>query len=209
MSVPYPLVQAHQHVHLGYYELGCQTKIGPQPWYYYLIVFPFYEYLPFSLGILAATSFLFSRKSIRVTQRRFVLFLIWWAVLILAGLSLAGEKMPWLSTHIAIPFILLAGWWIGWWLEPLILQRSYIPGWKTIAGSVALAGIAVMGVTTIRTSIAANYVNYDYTTEFIDYAHGAPGVKWALNDIAAINNHTGAGRDLKTAYDDQVSWPMT
>lgn len=194
---------------LGYWLSQQDVARGSQPWYYYLIVFPFYEYLPLAGGILAMVSFLFSRKSILAVQRPFVLFLIWWAVLILTGLSLAGEKMPWLSTHIAIPFILLAGWWIGWWLERLLLQRSYLPGWKTIVGSVALAGIAVMGVATIRTSIAANYVNYDYTTEFIDYAHGAPGVKWALNDIAAIANHTGAGRDLKIAYDDQVSWPMT
>jgi hypothetical protein len=30
--------------------------------------------------------------------------------LILLGLSLAGEKMPWLSTHITIRYLLLAAW---------------------------------------------------------------------------------------------------
>jgi predicted membrane-bound mannosyltransferase len=34
----------------------------------------------------------------------------WWAAMIFIGLTLAGEKMPWLATHIAIPFILLAAW---------------------------------------------------------------------------------------------------
>ena len=194
---------------LGYWLSQQEVARGSQPWYYYLIVFPFYEYLPFAGGIFATISFLFFRKSILAPQRSFVMFLIWWAAWILIGLSFAGEKMPWLSTHIAIPFILLTGWWVGRLIEGLFWDRSYPTGWKTIMGWITLIGIAVMGVATVRTSIAANYINYDYTTEFIDYAHGAPGVKWALNDIAAIANHTGAGKDLKIAYDDQVSWPMT
>lgn len=194
---------------LGYWLSQQEVARGSQPWYYYLIVFPFYEYLPFIGGILATTTFLFFRKSISVSQRSFVLFLVWWVSWILIGLSLAGEKMPWLSTHIAIPFILLTGWWIGRLIDGLLLERRDPTSWKTIVGWITLIGVAVMGVATVRTSIAANYVNYDYTTELIDYAHGAPGVKWALKDIAAIANHTGLGRDLKIAYDDQVSWPMT
>lgn len=194
---------------LGYWLSQQEVARGSQPWYYYLIVFPLYEYLPLLGGVVATVTFFFSRKLIAAAQRSFVLFLIWWAVLILIGLSLAGEKMPWLSTHIAIPFILLTGWWIGRLVEVLLLEWRQAARWKTIVGGVALAGIALMGVATVRTSITANYINYDYTTEFIDYAHGAPGVKWALDDIAAIANHTGAGRELKVAYDDQVSWPMT
>jgi DNA-binding beta-propeller fold protein YncE len=116
--------------------------------------------------------------------------------------------MPWLSTHIAIPFILLAGWWVGRLIDQLLASQDS-RNWKTIVGWSILAGLALLGGATLRTSLAASYINYDYTTEFIDYAHGAPGVKWALNDITTIATHTGAGRDLKIAYDDQVSWPMT
>lgn len=194
---------------LGYWLSQQEVARGSQPWYYYLIVFPIYEYLPLTGGMLATTTFLFFRKSISIAQRSFVLFLVWWAAWILIGLSLAGEKMPWLSTHIAIPFILLTGWWIGRLIERLLLERSCFTSWKTIVGWIALISVAIMGVATLRTSVAANYINYDYATEFIDYAHGAPGVKWALRDIAALANHTGAGRELKIAYDDQVSWPMT
>lgn len=193
---------------LGYWLSQQDVARGSQPWYYYLIVFPFYEYLPFLGGIVATLNFLFFRKFILASQRPFILFLISWAVAILVGLSIAGEKMPWLSTHTAIPFILLTGWWIGRLTEGLLSKKT-LSGWKPLLGWVTLAGILVMSVATLRASIAANYINYDFTTEFIDYAHGAPGVKWTLNDIAAVANHTGAGRDLKVAYDDQVSWPMT
>lgn len=72
-----------------------------------------------------------------------------------------------------------------------------------------LAGLGLLFFLTIRTSIFVNYVNYDYATEFIDYARGAPGVKWVMDDIEAIADHTGAGKDLKIAYDDEVSWPMS
>ena len=194
---------------LGYWLSQQEVARGSQPWYYYLIVFPFYEYLPFIAGMLAAARFLFTWKSIPSHQRSFVCFLILWSVGIFAGLSIAGEKMPWLSTHLAIPLILLSGWWVGRLIDGLFIERSGTPKWKTVVGGITLTGLAILGIATVRTSIAANYINYDYTTEFIDYAHGAPGVKWALKDIATIATHTGAGRDLKIAYDDQVSWPMT
>jgi len=74
---------------------------------------------------------------------------------------------------------------------------------------VELISIGILFLLTLRTSFMVNYVNYDYSTEFIDYAHGAPGVKWVLKDIEAIANHTGEGKNLKIAFDDEVSWPMS
>lgn len=194
---------------LGYWLSQQAVARGSQPWYYYLIIFPLYEYLPFMGGISAAIVFVIRRKSLPVIQRPFVAFLIWWGLWIFIALSVAGEKMPWLSTHIAIPFILLTGWGIGQLIEGVLAPQDRSARWRIFSQSFGLSGITLLVIMTARTSIAVNYVNYDYTTEFIDYAHGAPGVKWALNDIEAIANHTGAGPTLKVAYDDQVSWPMT
>lgn len=39
-----------------------------------------------------------------------MLFLGYWAVSSLIAYSVAGEKMPWLTVHIVLPMILLAGW---------------------------------------------------------------------------------------------------
>ena len=195
---------------LGYWLSQQGVARGAQPWYYYLIVFPLYEYLPLMGGLVAAIVFMVRRKTLSDLQRAFIPFLVWWVVWIFVALSVAGEKMPWLSTHIAIPFILLTGWWVGRLLESAqpwgknIRERLQIVfHWSTLG----LVGLLV--ILTVRTSLAVNYINYDYPTEWIDYAHGAPGTKWALNDIASIASHTGAGRDLKIAYDDEVSWPMT
>ncbi len=194
---------------LGYWLAQQEVARGGQPWYYYLIVFPLYEYLPLLGGVLAALYYLVRRKSLSTFSRAFVPFGLWWAGLLFIALSLAGEKMPWLSTHLVVPFILLTGWWIGQVLEGTwSWGRNLGERLGTIGRGAALSATAVFLLLTLRTSFAANYVNYDYTTEFIGYAHGAPGVKWVMADIEAIANHTGAGRELKVAYDDEVSWPM-
>ena len=193
---------------LGYWLSQQGVARGSQPWYYYLVVFPIYEYLPLIAGISGALLLLVRRNAFEASQQRFVAFLVWWAIWIFTGLTLAGEKMPWLSTHIAVPFILLAGWWIGRLIEKV---RLPIVGSRLRARGPSLAALgmtAVLLLITIRTSIAANYINYDYVTEFIDYAHSAPGVKQVLNELNAIASHTGAGQDLRIAYDDEVTWPM-
>lgn len=42
----------------------------------------------------------------------FVPALIWWLLLTWVAYSVAGEKMPWLSTHFVIPMALLGGWYV-------------------------------------------------------------------------------------------------
>ncbi len=39
--------------------------------------------------------------------------LVWWVITSIVALSYAGERMPWLTYHIAWPMILLAGWGLG------------------------------------------------------------------------------------------------
>jgi uncharacterized protein (TIGR03663 family) len=196
---------------LGYWLSQQGVARGTQPWYYYGFVQPFYEYLPVIGGFLGGATYLFKRKHLSEASCAFIHFLGWWAALIFVGLSLAGEKMPWLSTHITIPLILLSGWWIGQLIQgELRFDGACKEQLFAVIGR--FAGFALVGVLTfltVRTSVAVNYVNYDYSTELIDYAHGAPGVKWVLDDIAEISNHTGSGKDIRIAYDSDVSWPMT
>ena len=195
---------------LGYWLSQQGVARGAQPWYYYLIIFPLYEYLPLIVGFGAAIVFFVRRKMFSDLQRAFIPFLAWWAFWVIFALSLAGEKMPWLSTHIATPFILLTGCGIGRLLESASLWGENLrERWQAVFRWFALGFTGVLLILTVRTSLAVNYVNYDYSTEWIDYAHGAPGVKWALNEIAAIADHTGVGKELKIAFDDEVSWPMT
>ena len=44
-------------------------------------------------------------------------FLLYWSIMSLAAFSFAGERMPWLTSHITMPMILTSGWSFGRLLE--------------------------------------------------------------------------------------------
>ncbi|HTX80021.1 MAG TPA: SMP-30/gluconolactonase/LRE family protein, partial [Longilinea sp.] len=46
-----------------------------------------------------------------------VALLIFWSLTTLLSLSVAGEKMPWLAVHIALPMLLTAGWGLGFLVD--------------------------------------------------------------------------------------------
>jgi predicted membrane-bound mannosyltransferase/DNA-binding beta-propeller fold protein YncE len=45
--------------------------------------------------------------------------LLWWSLSAILAFTIAGEKMPWLTVHIALPLILLTGWALGQAIERL------------------------------------------------------------------------------------------
>ncbi|WP_376793830.1 glycosyltransferase family 39 protein, partial [Thermogemmatispora sp.] len=82
---------------------------GGQPWYYYLLLIPLYEQVGVVFGIVGIV-----RCLLRPTRWR--LWLVYWCVGNLVLYSWAAEKMPWLTIHITLPLMLLAG--LG--LEPAV-----------------------------------------------------------------------------------------
>jgi uncharacterized protein (TIGR03663 family) len=58
-----------------------------------------------------------------------LLFVSWWALLNLVAYTLAGEKMPWLGTHMTTPLIFLAGWYFGSVVEKIDFRRFLERGW--------------------------------------------------------------------------------
>jgi predicted membrane-bound mannosyltransferase/sugar lactone lactonase YvrE len=108
---------------LGYWLEQQAVERGSQPWYYYwLIQIPLYEYLP-ALGGLATVigvgiNRLFKRKP-KLSEKSSIesdiqapvfALLAFWSLSSLIAYPLAGEKMPWLTVHIAFPLILLTAW---------------------------------------------------------------------------------------------------
>jgi DNA-binding beta-propeller fold protein YncE len=205
----------------------------------------------------------------------FPLLLTWWTVATWVIYSLAGEKMPWLSVHFALPMALLTGWFIDHLLrmpasakrdesgrfntrsmmlfavaaiavvllsvrvlsllggidlkpaEPVELIRWAVGLVIAIAGivlvvylmrriekrlvvrAIILSVFAFLSLLTIRTAIMVTYINYDYTKEFLFYAHGAPGTKVALSQLEDLSNRISGDLSLKVGYDSDVSWPMS
>jgi uncharacterized protein (TIGR03663 family) len=145
---------------LGYWLVQQSVRRGGQPGYYFpLIQLPVYEFLPTTGALVAAglglTRWLQGAR--KDTDKKppaspsdglefpVMAYLGFWAVMAVIAFSVAGEKMPWLTTHITLPFILVSGWAIG-----LIIDRvdwtifREARGWLT-AGVVLVFLIAVGG----------------------------------------------------------------
>ena len=116
---------------LGYWLEQQGVQRGNQPWYYYWgVQIPIYEYLG-AIGTLLAARVGWGiwRGRVRKTEtledsegrnlrpgesRKLALYLMaFWMVSSLIAYTIAGEKMPWLTYHIALPMILLSGWAFG------------------------------------------------------------------------------------------------
>lgn len=77
----------------------------------------------------------------------FILFACWWGLFNFLAYTMAGEKMPWLTTHITLPLILVTAWYFGrvfehveWglffrrgWLYLLLLPFGFVAGAQALA----------------------------------------------------------------------------
>ncbi len=132
---------------LGYWLAQQGVQRGSQPWYYYGMIGSLYEYMPILLAAGAGVGTLVqgvkayqasssaqkdgrkgagNRNNARPPdldlQHLFPLFLLGWALLTWVAYTGAGEKMPWMIVHIALPHILLAAWGVNQLLEDLTLD---------------------------------------------------------------------------------------
>jgi uncharacterized protein (TIGR03663 family) len=86
---------------------------------YYIVLMLLYE-LPIVVAAIGGI--------IRAGRQRspFTDLLLWWAFTSFVLYALANEKVPWLLTHIMLPFTLLAGWWLAQlrFARP-VAQRSF------------------------------------------------------------------------------------
>ncbi|HET7094955.1 MAG TPA: flippase activity-associated protein Agl23, partial [Thermomicrobiales bacterium] len=92
---------------------------GEQPWFYYMLLFPQYEFIAVLLGtamaaFVAVRAVLVALGRAAMGPRFFTQTLLaFWYGGIFVALSWAGEKMPWLVVHIALPALLLAAALLG------------------------------------------------------------------------------------------------
>jgi DNA-binding beta-propeller fold protein YncE/uncharacterized membrane protein len=78
-----------------------------------------------------------------------------------------------------------------------------------IAKAVFLGSAAVLAACTFRAAWMASFKNYDLATEFLVYAHSAPGVKTALSQVEETSRRTQDDLGIQVAYDGRIGWIMT
>jgi len=166
---------------LGYWLVQQGVERGSQPVYYYwLIQIPIYEFLP-AIGSIVAIILglkkLFGHKpdapkeeadvdssveSVSVTVsnetsfRTFFSLLVFWVVTSIVAFSVAGERMPWLTYHMAWPMVLLSGWGIGQIIESMSeIKENEKPWWRTAISLIVLTIFVIAAFNTVRTLYSA------------------------------------------------------
>jgi uncharacterized protein (TIGR03663 family) len=178
---------------LTYWQAQHGVMRGGQPWFYYLLVLPLYEQLAVVFGG-AGLIYCFFRRSLVTT------FLVWWALIGLGLYSWAGEKMPWLSVHVALPFILLAGLFMG-----RVLQSRRI--WPLVIASVTFALLLALEV---HSTFALNYQDGANPTEMLIYVQTSQDVPNVVSDISQLSKRLTHGKSLQIGLDDSDvgGWPF-
>ena len=128
---------------LGYWIAQQDVARGNQPWYYYFVITPLYEFLPLALGLAAAIYYWVKRRA-----DAFTLFLLYWCGMTLLLFTIASEKMPWLLVNIALPLILLSGKFLGDVVSTIEWRRAATAeGLLTVLGApILMAAVVVLAL---------------------------------------------------------------
>jgi DNA-binding beta-propeller fold protein YncE len=81
-------------------------------------------------------------------------------------------------------------------------------GLAGIGRVLAALALGVLGVLTIRTAWIFAYVNFDYPSEFLVYAHSTPDVREVMEQIEDISQRTSGARSLDIAFTGDGSYPV-
>jgi DNA-binding beta-propeller fold protein YncE len=105
------------------------------------------------------------------------------------------------------------GQWLGSLLVAVLLVYALARYGRRLgrylAGRVAFGvAVGVLALLTFRYAWMVSFINYDYVNEYLFYAHGAPDVTLAMQQIEDISRRTVGDKQIKVAYDDDSTWPL-
>ncbi|HET6318395.1 MAG TPA: flippase activity-associated protein Agl23, partial [Chloroflexota bacterium] len=109
---------------------------GGQPWFYYFMLLPLYEFVPLILGVLSI--FLVRGRSL------FFWYCAFWFVAGILIYSWAGEKMPWMLPQVSLPLVLLAGRLLGEWADAGWGRRALTSRGMATGGLILVAMFALL-----------------------------------------------------------------
>jgi len=156
---------------LGYWLVQQGVERGSQPIYYYwLIQIPMYEFLP-AIGsivaiVLGVKKIIGQNTNVSEgetdlpstenseTQISFGVFFglfTFWSITSIIAFSYAGERMPWLTYHMAWPMVILTGWGVGQIIEAAIEKFELdLPWWRNVASLFILVVFIMAALNTIK-----------------------------------------------------------
>lgn len=121
------------------------VRRGDQPVFYYFMLLPVYEFLTLLVAV-GGVVWLALRRNV------FTVFLIFWIAASVLAFTMAAEKMPWLTVHMALPIALLAGRAVNELYAGMSLPRGIKPA--ELLGRVASEPIVALAVASAATVLA-------------------------------------------------------
>ena len=175
---------------LQYWQEQQLVARGGQPWFYYLLVIPLYEWTIVPFGIIGA-AFILRRRRTMVN-----LFLLWWTFATFVIYAYASEKMPWNSLHLVVPLATLAA--IG-----LYVSITHAKRWLR---RLAIAAAAITTLFTVHNSVTLAYVTGANPVEYMVYVQTSQDVPNVYNEMQKLQTHLGTVLHIQVDNDDTWPW---
>ena len=90
----------------------------------------------------------------------------------------------------------------------LVARAFSLHGRLLGAQTAAALLIPALFVFTVRDTIRANFDLGTWPREMLSYADTSPGIPWARDQLVALGNSSGLGRDYPIVVDNDIAWPM-
>ncbi len=158
---------------------------------------------PLNALVLFAALLFITYKSV-TRENRFDAFLVYWLAATLVLYSSAGEKMPWLMVHTALPVILLAARFLGRAIEGVDWRAPLNLRWAAALMGVVL--LSLVGFHSTRVAVDAAYGlgrpgTGDYPIEMLVYTQTTSDITRTMSNIEQRASDTGQGFELPIIID--------
>jgi uncharacterized protein (TIGR03663 family) len=132
-------------------------------------------------------------------NERFTALLVYWTTASVLIYSWAGEKVPWVSVHIVLPLLLLAGVYAQKFIQTRAYQRApYV--WHVLT--------VVFVLWNLKSAIILCFVNSANTAERLIYGHTTWEVKRVVEEIDRLSFLLGTEKNTRIVVRGQIMWPM-
>jgi len=186
---------------LDYWIDQQEVKRGGQPWFYYFMMVPLYEFAVL-IPALAGTVWLLLRGD------RLMALLVWWVFATIVALTAAGEKMPWLTVHIALPLVLITAHVVGAAGRSMLAAqwRGLTAVQLAVPGAAALIALALFGLS-LRTALGVTFDHSATPTEPLIYTQTTPEVPQVLREIEVAMAASNGPMPILIDTTQSLTWP--
>jgi uncharacterized protein (TIGR03663 family) len=190
---------------LDYWLAQQDVQRGTQPWFYYFMMVPLYEFVTLVPALIGGVWLVWRRRDSLA-----VLF-AWWFIGSFAAFSYAGEKMPWLVIHLAIPLAFMAAYVLDAVLPRVVerlrdMQRSSSLDWAA-AGVLGFVALIAVGVS-LRTAQGVVYAHPDTPVEPLIYTQTSRDVPNLSKKLYQLAKDTPDGQfSVMVDNSEGMAWP--